>query len=108
MSKSVAKMNLLRTIAALWVALNLPVEYLFSAGVIGYTSDWENGKGYVAAGSHPALLAWSIAGIALLAFLLKVEVEEFPAGVPSGWRRFFAFLLDFWLSLLILASFGGI
>ncbi len=108
MLKSAAKMNLLRAVAALWVALSLPLEYLLSNGVVGYTSHWENGKGNVAAASHPALIAWSIASIALLNFLLKVEVDEFPAGVPSGWRRFFAFLIDFWFSIAILASLGGI
>ena len=101
-------MNLLRAISALFVALSLLLEYLFSANVVGYTSHWKDGKGHAAAGSHPALVVWSIAGIVLLAFLLKLEVEEFPAGVPSAWRRFSAFLIDFWFSLAILASLGGI
>jgi uncharacterized RDD family membrane protein YckC len=108
MLKSAARMNLLRAIPTLFVALSLLLEYLFSAGAVGYTAHWNNGKEYVAAGSHPALVVWSIAGIVLLAFLLKLEVEEFPAGVPSAWRRFFAFLIDFWFSLAILASLGGI
>ena len=107
MLRLAAKMNLVRTIAGLWISLSLLLEYFFSSGVIGYISHWENGRGYIAAGSHPALLAWAIASIALFVCLLKVEVEEFPAGVPSGWRRFFAFLIDFWFSLAILASLGG-
>jgi len=108
MSKSAARINLLRAIVACWVALSFLLEYLFSASIVGYTSEWKNGIGYVAARSHPALLAWSVGGIGLFAFLLMLEVEEFPAGVPSAWRRFFAFLIDFWFSLTILASFGGI
>jgi len=101
-------MNLLRTAAAFWVALSLPLGYLLSSGVIGFASHWADGKGYVAAGSHPVLLAWSVLSIVLFLFLLRVQVEETPAGVPSGWRRFVGGLIDFWFSLLILASIGGI
>lgn len=101
-------MNLLRAIAGVWVSLSLPLEYLFSAGVVGYTSEWKNGKEYVTAGSHPALLAWSIVGIGLFALLIKIDAEESPAGTPSGLRRFSAFLIDFWFSLAVLASLGGL
>jgi uncharacterized RDD family membrane protein YckC len=107
MFNSAAKVNLLRAFDALWVALSVPLAYMFSAGVVGYTSHWENGKGYVAAGSHPVLLAWSIIALAVLAILFKMEVEEFPAGVPGMWRRFFAFLIDFWFIVAVLASIGG-
>jgi|SRR5579863_8426569 len=107
MLRSTAKMNLLRAFAALWVALSFLLMYLFSSGVVGYASHWENGKGYVAASSHPALLVWSVLSVALLTFLLLLKVEEFPAGVPSGRRRSVAFLIDFWFSVAVLASLGG-
>jgi len=108
MLRPAVKMATLRTGAALWVALSFFLLRLFSAGVVGYTSHWEDGKGYVAAGSHPVLLAWAIGSIALLVLLFRIRAEEIPAGVPSGWRRIVAFLIDFWFSLAILASFGGI
>jgi uncharacterized RDD family membrane protein YckC len=108
MLKPATNMNLLRAIAGLWVALSLFLVYLFSSRAVGFTSHWENGKGYVAAESHPILVVWSITAIGLLASLLKIEAEEFPAGVPSGWRRFFAFLIDFWFSLAVLAPLAGI
>jgi uncharacterized RDD family membrane protein YckC len=101
-------MNLLRVFAASWVALSFLLEYRFSAGVIGFSSQWHNGKGYVAAGSHPALLAWALVSVALFALLLRLEVEETPAGIPSRRRRFLSFLIDFWFSLAILASLGGV
>jgi uncharacterized RDD family membrane protein YckC len=101
-------MDLLRGITAVWVALSFPVQHLFSTGTPGYTSHWENGKGHVAAGSHPALLAWAVCSVALFVFLLRVEAQETPAGVPSGWRRFFAFLIDFWFSVAVFASFAAI
>jgi len=82
-----AKMGLLRAMAAVWVALSLPLEYLFSGGEVGFSSHWQGGSGYVAAGSHPVLLAWSIGGIGLFAVLLKLEAKESPDGIPSGWRK---------------------
>jgi len=103
-----AKMGLLRAMAAVWVALSLPLEYLFSGGEVGFSSHWQGGSGYVAAGSHPVLLAWSVGGIGLFAVLLKLEAKESPDGIPSGWRRFGAFLIDFWFSIAILAPFGGL
>src|SRR5690349_13627440 len=98
-------MNSLRAITASWVNLSLPLQYyLFSTSMVVYDSG--SGKGYATAGSHPALLAWALGSVALFAFLLRVEAKETPAGVPSGWRRFFASLIDFWFSLTIVASIG--
>jgi uncharacterized RDD family membrane protein YckC len=100
-------MTLLRVVLAIWVALSFVLQHLFSPDVVGYTSHWVNGKGYVAAGSHPALLGWAVGSVLLFAFLLRLNVEEIPAGIPSAWRRFCAFLMDFWFSLAVLASLGG-
>jgi uncharacterized RDD family membrane protein YckC len=97
-------MNSLRAIAAFWVTLSLPFQYLFSTSMVVYDS--ESGKGYATAGSHAALLAWTVCSVVLFAFLLRVEAKETPAGVPSWWRRFLASLIDFWFSVTIVASFG--
>lgn len=97
-------MNSLRAIAALWVTLSLPLQYLFSTSMV--VDDSESGKGYATAGSHPALLGWAVCSVALFAFLLRAEAKETPAGVPSGWRRFFASLIDFWFSVFTVASLG--
>lgn len=102
-------MNLLRAVAAFWLGLSIIIlMYVFSAGAVGFDSHSNGGKGYMAAGSHPALLAWSAFSIVLVAVLFRLKVEEIPDGIPSGWRRFFAFLMDLWFIGAILASLGGL
>lgn len=108
MLRPVAKINLLRALAGFWVSISLFIVHLSSSDTIGHTLHSENGTRYVSAGSHPGLVAWATVSIALFVYLMKVDVEEFPAGVPSGWTRFFAFLIDLWFSFMVLASIGGI
>ena len=108
MLRLTAKMNLLRAVAAFWLGLSIILTYLFSASAVGFNSHSEGRKGYMAAGSHPALLAWSAFSIVLVAVLFRLKVEEIPDGISSSWRRFFAFLMDFWFSLAIVASLGGV
>lgn len=108
MSKTATLMNSFRAIATLWVAVDLILIHFFATGEIGYTSHWENGKGYVTAGTHPVFLIWSAVAIVIFLMVLRVRTEEFPAGVASGKRRILAFAIDFWFSLATLSSLGGL
>ena len=101
------KMHLLRGTMAVWILLSFVLPYVFSIGDVGFSAQWKNGKSQVSASSHPVFLVWSVIGAALFLLLMNVTTIESPAGIPSMKRRFLAFLIDFWFSLMVLTSLEG-
>jgi hypothetical protein len=73
-------------------------------GELGYRV-WSSGTAqYVAAGTTPVALVLSFLGIALLLALMRREVRIGDFRISPLWRRYTAFLIDFWFSLFIFAN----
>lgn len=104
MALSAAKMNAARLVAAAWVLSSFASMYLFKIRVVGLSTYASNGIQLVEAESHPFLVCWSLAGIFLFVMLFCVGGAEVNGGIPSLLRRFAAFLIDFWCSVLVPSS----
>src|SRR5260370_16030999 len=96
-------MKALRLAIMMFLAFGFVIPWLFSIGEVGYYAEWKNGEALVSAGSHPAILVWAAIAVVLFVVLMRLSANEVTAGVPSLWRRFAAFLIDFWFSILTLS-----
>jgi hypothetical protein len=107
MQRSTA-MSATRTGTILFLFSSFAALRMFSIGEVGSSAEWKDGRALVRAGSHPIMLAWAALGIGLFMFLMKTKTVHVNAGIPSMKRRFGAFLIDFYFSILVIASFGAI
>src|SRR5260370_13523205 len=96
-------MKALRLAIMMFLAFGFVIPWLFSIGEVGYYAEWRNGEALVSAGSHPAILVWAAIAVVLFVVLRRLSANEVTAGVPGLWRRFAAFLIDFWFSILTLS-----
>jgi hypothetical protein len=105
---SLSATNILRLASLVWVGLSLVVIHYYDVGQVGDSMQWKDGKTSVSAGSHPAMLLWSFVAVALFILLMVKEPNAVVEGVPAGKRRIFAFVIDFWFSLLTLSVAGSL
>jgi hypothetical protein len=100
--------NILRLASLVWVALSFVVIHFYHVGQVGELMESKSGETSISAGSHPAMLLWSAIAIALFILLMVKEPNAVVEGIPTRKRRIFAFLIDFWFSLLTLSAFGAL
>jgi hypothetical protein len=97
--RSTVSTRVLRLASLVLLGLNYVIGRYFAVPEVGETLQWTNGKADISAGSHPAELIWTVAAIALFAFLMVRRPGPTAEGVPSPLRRILAFLIDFQFSL---------
>jgi uncharacterized RDD family membrane protein YckC len=105
---SLSATKLLRLASLVWVGLSFVVIHFYDVGQVGDSMQWKDGKTAISAGSHPAMLLWSAIAIALFILLMVKEPNAVVEGIPTRKRRVFAFVIDFWFSLLTLAAVGAL
>jgi uncharacterized RDD family membrane protein YckC len=105
---SLSVTTILRLASLIWVGLSFVVLHFFNVGQVGDSMQWKDGNTAISAGSHPAMLLWSAIAIALFILLMVKEPNAMIAGIPTRKRRVLAFLIDFWFSLLTLATVGAL
>jgi hypothetical protein len=59
----------------------------------------------VSAGTHPWFILWALVALFLYGMYLKKEKDFGALQITSMWRRFWAFILDFFFSVTVLSSF---
>ena len=96
--------KLLRLACLAFVGLSFVPEYAFDIPLVGDSIVSKNGSVLVSAGSHPAVLLWAIAALAIFALLMLRETRTVTAGVPKLRRRISAFVIDFWFSITMLSA----
>lgn len=96
--------KVLRLASLVLLGLNYVIGRYFAVPEVGETLQWTNGKADISAGSHPAELIWTVAAIALFAFLMVRRPSPTTKGIPSPIRRILAFLIDFQFSLFAITS----
>lgn len=99
--------KMLRLIALILVGLSFVIIHIFDIRQVGDFMRWKNGDTSVSAGSHPAVLIWAAAAIALFVLLMVRKPGAVTEGVPTRKRRILAFLIDFWFSLSIVSGVGA-
>jgi len=75
---------------------------------IGVSLNWVNGNYSFSGGAPPWVLAFAAVGIVLYATLFFSRVETTSTPMPHLFRRFVAGMTDWFLSILIGASFFGL
>jgi hypothetical protein len=71
---------------------------------IGSSFESKNGADLVSAGSQPIILIWDAVAILPFVVLMLRPSNSAAGSVPSRFRRFAAFAIDFWFSLLALSG----
>ena len=99
---------MLRLVLLIWVGLSFVLIHYYDLGQVGNSMQWKDGKAAISAGSHPAMLLWSAVAVGLFILLMVKEPSEVVDGVPTRKRRIFAFVIDFWFSLLALSAVGAL
>ncbi len=100
--------KILRLASLMLVGLSFVVLHFYDVGQVGDSMQWKDGNTAVSAGSHPAVLLWAAFAIALFILLMVREPSAVAEGIPTRKRRVFAFMVDFWFSLLTLSAVGAL
>jgi hypothetical protein len=100
--------KILRLASLILVGLSFVVIHFLNVGQVGDSMQWKDGDTAISAGSHPAMLLWAAITIVLFILLMVREPNAMAEGVPTRKRRVFAFLVDFWLSLLAISTVGAL
>jgi hypothetical protein len=95
--------KLLRLASVTLVGLSFLATHVVK-GSVGSSFVSENGAVLVSAGSQPIVLVWDAVAILLFVVLMLRPSNSGAVGVPSRFRRFAAFAIDFWFSVLALSS----
>ena len=93
-----------RAVAVIGVVSTVVWVFWFQKGELGY---WSYGSGsvqYVGAYTTPIALFFSVLGIVLVFVLMRQELQVGDSRIAPLWRRYAAFLIDFWLSLFVFAN----
>jgi RDD family protein len=101
-------LNALRYATMVFVALSFVALKVFSIGQVGSFEESHDGRTVVSAGSHPIMIMWAAVALGIFFAIMKIESVEVNSGIPTMKRRFGAFLIDFWFSLLVLAPLGAL
>src|SRR5271165_2007109 len=100
--------KILRLASLILVGLSFVVIHFFDVGQVGDSMQWKDGDTAISSGSHPAMLLWAAIAIVLFILLMVREPNAMAEGVPTRKRRVFAFLVDFWFSLLAISTVGAL
>lgn len=101
-------MRLLRAGALVFVLLSAVRLHYSRSEIIGDSADWYNGQAKVTAGSDPIMLVWAAAGVLLFGLFMRSGAKPAITRAPSMKRRAVAFIIDFWFSLVTIASIEGL
>lgn len=90
------------------LAVALSLAFLSAPISLGVSAEWSNGNYRFAGGTHPVALglALTISGLYLL--LMFAPPASFGAPLPSVFRRFGAFWLDFILAMILVTPVVGV
>jgi uncharacterized RDD family membrane protein YckC len=105
---SLSATKILRLASLVLVGLSFVIIHFFDVGQVGDTMEWKNGSTAVFAGSHPAMLLWTAIAIALFILLMVKRPNVVAEDIPTLKRRVWAFVIDFWFSLLITSTVGAL
>jgi hypothetical protein len=105
---SLSTTKILRLASLILVGLSFVVIHFYNVSQVGDSMQWKDGNTAISAGSHPAMLLWAAIAIALFILLMGREPNAVAEGIPTRKRRVFAFLVDFWFSLLTLSTVGAL
>lgn len=94
----------LRAAAAIGVISSVVWVFWFQKGGLGYSAYSSGTVENVAAGTNPVTFVSSVVGIALFPLLMKTELRVGEFHISPLWRRYAAFLVDFWFCLFIFAN----
>ena len=98
--------KILRLFSLILVGLSFVNIHLYDVRQIGGVMRWKSGDTYISSASHPAVVLWAAAAVALFVLLMVSRPSRATGGVPTLKRRVLAYLIDFWFSLLIVSSVG--
>ncbi len=97
-----------------WPFIALLVAYVFAENIaenstFGISSEWSSTSGYrFSGGTQPWALAFSLVVIGLYILLMKAEPTSLGDPLPTVFRRFVAFWLDFILATVAVAPILGV
>jgi uncharacterized RDD family membrane protein YckC len=94
----------LRLTALALVALGFFIFYTSKSGNIGIAVESKDSDTLVSAGSDALLLVWDVFAIALFALLMVRKSGSASEKIPTIPRRFAAFAIDFFFSVLLASS----
>ena len=105
MSVDVNRMRtLFRALAAIGVLSTFVSVFWFQNGELGYRAYGKDSVQHVAARTSPVALVLSLVGIGLLLVLMRHQLRIGDFQVSPFWRRYAAFLIDFWFVVYVLAN----
>ncbi len=94
------------------IAVFLLVEFVWwktaAPAPMGYYVHIERQETRVAGGSHPIAIALSLMGIMLYLWLLSANIEVKATSRAPMWRRFGAFVIDFYFAGSTIAALAGL
>jgi hypothetical protein len=93
-----------RALAAIGLLATVVWVFWFQKGELGYRIYGKGGVQYVAAGTTPIALLLSVFGIVLVFLLMRPELRVRDFQISPLWRRYAAFLIDFWFCLFVFAN----
>jgi uncharacterized RDD family membrane protein YckC len=93
-----------RALAAIGVMATVAWVFWFQKGQLGYRAYGRDSAQYVTAGTTPIALVTSLVGIGLVFVLMRNELRIGEFQVSPLWRRYAAFLIDFWFSVYVFAT----
>lgn len=102
------KAIVLRTFITAGVASIFVWFYWFNRHDVGYFAESHEGATHIQASTTPGNLAMSLFGIALFCLVMQMELRVVDFRAASLWRRFAAFLIDFFFCLLTLSGIAAI
>jgi uncharacterized RDD family membrane protein YckC len=76
----------------------------FNKQSVGYFAETHDGVTSVEAGTTPSNVAIFVLGLALFCLLMQIKIRVGDFRVAPLWRRFAAFLIDFYFSVSVLSS----
>jgi uncharacterized RDD family membrane protein YckC len=94
----------LRAIIAVYVASSFVWFSWFNHESVGYFAETHGATAHIQAGTSPSAVALSLLGLVLFCISMGNEVKFESSRVAPLWRRFAAFLVDFWISLFVLSG----
>ena len=94
------------------IAAFLLVEFVWwkmaAPAPMGYYLHIEKQETHVAGGSHPFAIVFSLAGLLLYIWILRAGIEVKATTKAPMWRRFGAFLIDFYFAGSTIAGLVGL
>lgn len=77
---SLSATKILRLVSLLLVGLSFVVLHFFEVDQVGGSMQWKKGDTSISAGSHPAVILWAAAAIALFIIIDGQEIRCYQRG----------------------------